>query len=262
MPEMKSYKPGMFCWVDLATKDPAAAKKFYSEVFGWKTEDQPVPGGPPYTMAMLGSAPVAGMMELMAEQKNKKMPPHWNAFVAVTNVDEVTKKATSLGATVHAPPMDVMDVGRMAVLADPSGATFSLWQPKKHPGAGRVNEHGAISWLELSTREVDKCGSFYSRLFNWKPEIKDMGTMKYTLFNDGTEQRAGMAPLKPNTPASIPSAWTVYFGVNDCNASAKKATSLGAKTVVGPENIPGVGRFAILTDPQGASFGIFEGTRK
>ena len=134
MTEVKSYKPGTFCWADLATTNPTGAKRFYSELFGWKTQDNPLPGGGAYTLARINGGDIAGLMGM----PEKGIPPHWNSYVAVANVDEATNQATSLGGKILAPPMDVMDLGRMAVIQDPSGAELSLWQAKKHIGAGRV----------------------------------------------------------------------------------------------------------------------------
>jgi predicted enzyme related to lactoylglutathione lyase len=258
MPEMKSYKQGAFCWTDLQTSDPAAAKKFYSELLGWKTEDLPMPGGVPYTMASVGANNVAALGGLSAEDKAHGIPPHWNLYVNVSNVDEMAKKAASLGGQVFAPAFDVLDVGRMAVIGDPSGATLCLWQAKKHIGAGMVFEPGGMAWWELETRNVDACGGFYAKLFGWKPDAKDMPGMKYTLFKDGTEDRAGMMPMNPHAPANAPSHWTVYFTVADCAASTKKAVSLGANNIVPPQSVPDVGTFSMFFDPQGALFALHQ----
>jgi uncharacterized protein len=262
MSEIKSYKPGTFCWTDLQTSDPVAAKRFYSDLLGWKTEDMPMPQGGPYSMAMVGGQQVGALGGLSAEDKAHGIPPHWNLYVSVASADEAAKKAASLGAKVIAPAFDVMDVGRMAVIADPSGAMLSLWQAKKHVGAGRIQEHGAMAWWELETRNVDACGGFYSKLFGWKPETQDMGGMKYTVFSDGKDQRAGMMPMNSSAPANVPSHWTIYFAVNDCAAATKKATSMGAKNIVPPTTVPNVGTFAMFFDPQGALFALHQGMTK
>ncbi len=256
MAEIKSYKPGTFCWADLATTDTAGAKRFYSELFGWKTEDMPIPGGGAYIMARIGGKDVGAISGMMPDQKG--IPPHWNSYVAVANVDEATKKATSLGAKVLAQPFDVMDAGRMSVIEDPSGAALSLWQAKKHIGATLVNEPGTVAWFELESRNVDAAGSFYMKLFGWKAEVMDMANGKYTVFMDGTERRAGMMPTTKQTPANVPSHWTVYFTVKDCDASAKKVAASGGKTVVPPTDIPKIGRFSMHFDPQGAFFALFQ----
>jgi predicted enzyme related to lactoylglutathione lyase len=262
MSDVKSYAPGTFSWVDLQTTDLAAAKKFYSDLFGWKGEDQPMPQGGAYTMARVGGKDVAGMSGLMPEQQKMGVPPHWNCYVTVTNVDDAVKKATSLGGKAVMPAMDVMDAGRMAVLEDPSGAMFCLWQSNKHMGAGKVQEHGSMAWCELETRNIDAAGGFYSKLFGWTSETQDMGNMKYTVFFAGKEQRAGMMAASPQTPPNVPSHWTVYFGVDNADETVKKAQAAKAQVFVPATDIPNVGRFAILADPQGAAFGILQSARK
>ena len=261
MPEVKSYKPGQFSWTDLATTDVAAAKRAYSELFGWRTEEIPMPQGGAYTMANVGKGNVAGISAMMPDQKKAGMPPQWTVYFTVAKVDDSVKKATGLGAKVLAPAMDVMDVGRMAVLTDPSGASFAIWQAKKSIGSQVTGEEGSIAWAELWTRNVDACGSFYSKLFGWGASVQDMGNMKYTMFAEGKDQRAGMMPMMPDVPANVPSHWVVYFTVKNCDATAKKADSLKFKALVPPTDIPKMGRFAILSDPQGAAFGIFQSTR-
>jgi len=259
MSEVNSYKPGTFCWVDLFTPNPTAAKRFYSELFGWTTEDFPAPGGGAYTMARVNGGDVAGISGMMPDQQAKGIPPHWNSYVAVANVDEATAKATSIGAKILAPPMDVLDAGRMAVIEDPSGAALSLWQANKHIGARRVGEHGAVNWNELSTRNVDACGSFYTKLFGWQTETtKGVFVPTYTIFKDSAGPRAGMMPMSKQTPDNVPSHWAVYFAVKDCDATAKKVTSLGGKAVMPPTDIPNVGRFSMFLDPQGAFFAVLQ----
>lgn len=262
MPEVTKHKPGTFSWADLATPDPAAAKHFYGEVFGWKSEDQPMPQGGTYALARVNGKDVAGIAGMLPDQQTKGIPPYWNPYATVENVDESTKKATSLGATVMMPPFDVMDLGRMSVISDPAGATFSLWQPKKSIGAMLLNEPGAISWVELESRNVDLCRTFYSKLFGWTPQLMNMtGSMQYTVFNDGSDPRAGMMAPMPNTPPQVPSHWTIYFAVKDCDATAKKVSSTGGKTVVPATDIPNIGRFAMFFDPQGAFFAVLQPAR-
>jgi len=261
MTEMKSYQPGTFSWADLTTPDTAAAKKFYGEIFGWKTEDMPTPMGP-YSMAKLNGKDVAGIAGLPADQAKQGVPPHWNNYFWVANVDEAAKKAASLGGKIVMQPMDAEQAGRFAVVAEPSGATFCLWQAKQHQGAALVNEHGAISWAELETSDVDGCGKFYAKLFNWEPSVQDMGGgMKYTLFNAGKDQRAGMMAMNPKAPPH-PSHWTVYFDVDNCDKRSAQVATLGGKVWVSPTDIPNVGRFSILSDPQGAAFAMLQPVKK
>jgi predicted enzyme related to lactoylglutathione lyase len=261
MSEVKTYAPGQFCWADLATTDPAGAKRFYGELLGWKMDDVPMPQGGAYSMAMISGQSVAAIAEQMADEKKMHVPPHWNCYINVANVDETTKKAASLGAKTLAPPMDVMDVGRMAVLADPSGAAFCLWQAKKHIGAGRAQEPGTAAWFELASRNVDAAGGFYSKLFGWKASTQNMGNMQYTVFAEGNNQRAGMMAMPPNVPAQVPSNWCVYFNVANCDAAVKKAESMKGKTMVPAQDVKDVGRFAMMLDPQGAMFAMLQPSR-
>ena len=217
-----------------------------------------MPQGGAYTMAKLGGKDVAGIGPMMADQQKSGMPSHWNLYFAVNNADEMVKKATGLGAKVVAPAFDVMEAGRMAVLQDPSGAYFSLWQAGKHWGAAKMMETGAACWAELATRNVDACGSFYGKLFDWKAKASEMAGMSYTTFNMGGPEMAGMMPMPKEAPAQVPSHWTVYFAVASCDATVTKAKSLGAKVMVEAQDIPTVGRFAMLFDPQGAFFAILQ----
>ena len=187
------------------------------------------------------------------------IPPHWNSYVTVTNVDESAKKAESLGAKVLAPPFDVMDAGRMAVLQDPTGAVFQIWQPNKHIGAMILSESGALCWTELTTSDPKAAEAFYTRLFGWVPKHGGVGTpMEYTEFSvDGTPS-IGMMKKPEQMPAHIPSYWMPYFQVDSCDASTEKAKSLGGRVMVGPQDIPNTGRFTIVNDPQGAKFALFE----
>ncbi len=255
MAEAKTYKPGMFCWADLSTPDQKAASGFYTEIFGWKTEDFPMDGGTHYTMGRVAGKDAAGIAPQKADEKG--MPPHWNVYFSVANVDESTKKAASLGGKVVAEPFDVMGQGRMSVLQDPAGAYFELWQPKQSEPP-MASGHGTLNWAELSTRNVDACGSFYGKLFGWSPATQDMGEMQYTVFNEGQEPRAGMMAMMKGVPANVPSHWTPYFNVDNCDATAKKAKAAGAKMSVEPADIPNIGRFAMMFDPQGAFFAILQ----
>lgn len=261
MPEVKSYQPGMFCWTDLSTTDVAAAKGFYGDLFGWTYEDMQTPMGP-YGMAYLGGKDVAAVNALSADQAKQGVPPHWNLYFSVKNLDESAKRATSLGGKLLLPPMDATEAGRMAVVSDPSGASFCLWQAKSHPGAKLVNEPGAINWAELECRNVEGCKAFYSELFGWRHDTQDMGGMPYTVFKAGEEQRAGMMPMAKGSPADRPSHWTVYFTAASCDATAKKAQGAGAKIVVPTTDIPQVGRFAMCEDPQGAFFAFLQPARR
>jgi hypothetical protein len=260
MPERSEYKHGTFSWIDLGTTDAAAAKKFYGALFGWTFDDQPAGPGMTYSMCKLGGRDAAALYTM--DKAMQGVPPHWASYITVDNVDARTKKAGQNGGKVLKDAFDVMDVGRMSVIQDPTGAIVNFWQPKKHPGAGVVNEPGALTWNELFTDNVDAAGKFYVQTIGWKTEAVDMGPMgTYTLFQRAGEDKegnaAGMMKLSPDMKG-VPPHWLAYFAVADCDASAKKVGELGGKVVVPPTDIPNIGRFAIAQDPQGATFALFK----
>jgi predicted enzyme related to lactoylglutathione lyase len=155
--------------------------------------------------------------------------------------------------------MDVMDAGRMAFVAHPAAGFVGVWQAGRHTGAQLVNDPGSLSWNELHTRDVDGAKAFYSAVFGWRPEDQDMDGMTYTILNLGDSQIAGMMTMQPGVPDEVTAFWLTYFGVADCDASVAKAQELGASVTAPPMDIPGVGRFAVLSDPHGATFAIIAG---
>jgi predicted enzyme related to lactoylglutathione lyase len=257
MPEISKYKPGTFCWPELATSDTAGAKKFYKELFGWKTEDDEIGPDMVYTMAFQKDKNVGAMFQLNEEMKKMGIPPNWLQYVSVGSVDNATAKAKKLGGAVAREPMDVMDIGRMSVLQDPTGATIALWEPKTAIGAELINEHGAIAWNELLTNDVDRAGKFYTDLFGWSAETQDMGGFNYTSFANGDRPAGGMMAITKDM-GEIPPHWNQYFGIDDCDKGVDKITKLGGTIFTGPRDIPEVGRFAVATDPQGAVFSIIK----
>ncbi|MGH9312710.1 MAG: VOC family protein [Vicinamibacterales bacterium] len=258
MSVITAHAAGTFCWPELSTSDAPAAKKFYSTLFKWEPDDQPMPQGGPYTMLKLGGEDVGALHTLHEGQKKAGVPPHWMSYVAVTNADETAKKAASLGGTVLVPPFDVMDHGRMAVIQDPTGAIFSIWQAKAHPGATRINEVGALVWTELYTRDPDNASAFYSRLLGWRPKPWE-GPMPYTVFNlAGEERMAGGMLSMPDEMEGVPPHWLPYFQVDDTDKIVARARELGANVIMPPTDVPKVGRLAIVADPQGASFAVIK----
>ena len=257
MSEMKEYPPNTFSWVDLGTSDQNAAKKFYGELFGWSYEDMPIDDKSVYSMSKLKGKDAAAISTLSEEMASQGVPPNWLSYVSVKNADDMAKKARKLGATIVKEPFDVFDVGRMAVIQDPTGAVFALWQPKAHKGAALVNEHGALTWNELLTTDVDKAGSFYTKLFDWGSDTQDMGGFQYTSFKNGERPAGGMMTITKEM-GEIPPNWLVYFAVDDCDKAVDKAKSLGAHVANPPTDIPEIGRFAVLVDPQGAVFSVIK----
>src|SRR3977135_3464830 len=257
MQETPQYAPGTFCWVELATTDTEAAKKFYSGLFGWTIEDRPVGPDMVYTMLNLDGKNAGALYPLDKEKQAQGSPPHGLSYASVTNADETAAKAKELGATILAGPFDVMTFGRMAVIQDPTSAVFALWQPKDHKGAGVVNVPNSFCWNELMTTDTAKDGDFYTGLFGWGKDTQNFGPLEYTMFSNGDRPAGGMLKITPEM-GPIPPNWLVYFAVDDCHAKTQKANDLGATTMKPPDDIPGVGRFSILTDPQGAAFALIK----
>lgn len=257
MQEVTQYKPGTFCWVELATSDNEAAKKFYTQLFGWEYEDHPAGPDMVYTMLKLNDKDAAALYKLMPDMVAHGVPPHWLSYVSVSDVDETAAKAKSAGATLLKEPFDVMSVGRMAVIQDPTGAVFALWQEKDHKGAAIYNVPGSFCWNELGTNDTQQAGEFYSNLFGWTTQTFSGGPVEYTMFQNGDRGAGGMYKITPEM-GPVPPHWMVYFAVDDCDAKVQKATELGARVIKPADDIPEVGRFAILTDPQGAAFAIIK----
>ena len=257
MQEVTKYEPGTFCWVELATSDSAAAKTFYSQLFGWECVDNPMGPDSFYTILRLNGKDVGGLFQLMPEMAAEGVPPNWLSYVSVANADETAEKAKAAGATLMKEPFDVATLGRMAVIQDPTGGVFALWQPLEHQGAGVYNLPGSFCWNELGTHDTQKAGEFYSELFGWPRETNQFGPIEYTMFSGSDRPAGGMFKITPEM-GPMPPHWLVYFAVDDCDASVQKATELGAAVMKPADDIPEIGRFAILTDPQGAAFAIIK----
>jgi hypothetical protein len=252
MPEFTSYPAGTLCWVDHATKDLEVSNSFYGTLFGWEAEDQGEEMGH-YTLLRKGEKTVAGNMKVMMEGQ----PSAWVSYVSVDDADTTVDRAKKAGGMVFVEPMDVADIGRMAVFADPTGAAIGVWQPKSFHGAEVANEAGTFVWNELNTRDVPTAKSFYTKVFGWQPNDLDMEAMKYTEWRLGDRSVAGMMTMPDMVPAEVPAHWLVYFGVDDTDAAVSRASELGATTFVPPTDIP-PGRFAVLADPDGAAFAVIK----
>jgi uncharacterized protein len=257
VPDFDSLPPGTFCWPELSTTDQKGGVAFYRSLFGWDLNEQPMGPGETYSMFQMRGREVAAAYTMRPEERQHGAPPHWNAYVSVTSADETTKRAQELGASVLAPPFDVMDAGRMAVLQDPTGAVFQVWQPRKHTGARILGEPGALSWTELATRDTGTAKRFYTSLFGWKEKTSTDAGMAYTEFSVGDIPGAGMMEMNAQM-AGVPPHWLPYFQVADCDGTANKAKGLGATLFVPPTDIPNVGRFSVIQDPQGAVFAIIK----
>jgi predicted enzyme related to lactoylglutathione lyase len=248
MTEFSSHPPGTFCWPELATTDQKGGAAFYGALFGWEVDEQPIGPTETYTMFKMRGLEVAAASSLRPEQSQQGVPPHWNAYVTVADADATATRARELGGTVLAPPFDVMDAGRMAVLQDPTGAVISVWQPGRHIGAKILGEPGALAWTELATRDTSAAEAFYTRLLGWTATRSG----EYTEFLVGETHGAGM--LKLEDEWNMPPCWMPYFQVTDCDAAASKATGLGGAVKMPSKDIEHVGRIAMLEDPQGGMF--------
>jgi hypothetical protein len=248
MPEMAQYEHGVPSWTDIGVHDLSAGVRFYTELFGWEGQDQGAEAGH-YTIATKNGKQVAAI-----STAQDPGPPRWMTYINVTDVDEAASKAESAGGKIIAPPMDVMTAGRMAVFMDTTGAVIAAWQAGDHLGAQLVNEPGAFTWNELSSSDVAKSKAFYSAVFGWGWG----GSDDYPEAQVDGRTIGGIMPRSADQPVEVPDNWLVYFAVDDVDAGAKKAAELGATVMAGPADIPGMGRFAVLTDPEGAVFALFQ----
>jgi uncharacterized protein len=256
MGERTKYTPGTFSWADLTTTDQDAAKTFYTSLFGWEAQDNPVGDGVVYSMMLIEGKPVAAISPQPQQQREAGMPPLWNSYITVESADDAAERAQQLGGTVHAPAFDVMDVGRMAVVEDPGHAFFAVWEPKASIGAQLVNAPGALSWNELASTDMDASAGFYSELFGWSTEPMEGGGMPYLVIKN--RDGHGNGGIRPVMPPEAPPHWLVYFGSADVEADVARASELGASTLVETMSI-GPGTIAVLQDPQGAVFALYGG---
>lgn len=246
MPVVTSHAPGTPSWVDIGVPDIPAAVAFYRGLFGWTTQDQGEEAGH-YTMCQVDGKSVAAIGPAM-----NPGPPAWTTYITVADADLTAKEITAAGGAIVVPPMDVMDVGRMAVATDPTGGFFSIWQPRAHIGAEIVNEPNTLCWNELNTRDVETAISFYEKVFGYTVQR----SAEYNELQLDGKTVAGCMPMPEGVPAEVPTHWLVYFAVADTDAAAARAAELGATVIMPAMDIPDVGRFAVLSDPQGAVFAV------
>jgi predicted enzyme related to lactoylglutathione lyase len=237
-------------WVDLATTDPAAARGFYAKVFGWNIEVNPDPQYGGYALAKVDGHDAAGIGGLMSPNQ----PSAWSVYIGSDDLDALSQRITAAGGKVIAPAFDVGDQGKMAVFQDPSGAFISAWQATRMRGF-QTDGANAFGWAEVNARGVDKLVPFYQQIFGWTPKTTGSPDLPYTEFQVDGQSIGGATEMSPMVPAEVPNYWLVYFSVKDVDASHRTALESGARELTPPMNFPG-GRMSILTDPQGAAFGL------
>jgi uncharacterized protein len=261
MPNIDRHSPGSFCWIELATTDQPAAKNFYQSLFNWTSEDQPMGPDFAYTMFRLDGRDVGAAYTMRPEQQQQGVPPNWRIYVAVTSAGDAARRAGELGGQVHIPAFDAGDHGRMAVIADPTGAVFSVWQAKQHPGVGITGVAGTFCWADLSTPGTAAAQNFYSQLFGWDIKAGEHDPSGYLHIFNGQNAIGGIPPAEyrdPNTPPH----WLLYFFVPDCASALEKAVGLGATALMPTREIPKVGSMAIVKDPHGAVFAFYQAPSK
>jgi len=214
-----------------------------------------------YVIFRLDGQDTGGSYGLTPQMKAEGVPPHWMLYMAAASADDTSAKAAANGAKVIVAPFDVNDFGRMAVLQDPTGAMFSIWQAKLNKGIGIAGVPGSLCWADLSTPDQAAASSFYHKVFGWKIEAGEHDTSGYLHIQNGEQMIGGIPPAAHRNPHAPPH-WLLYFLVESCDASAAKAKELGAKLHLEPMTMEGVGRMAVVADPQGAVFALFQPMRR
>lgn len=252
-PAARRYAHGTFCWADLATSDMETASRFYTRLFGWSAVDLTAGHGGIYRMLHHDGKPIAGMFALSAEHRAQTGRSYWLSYAAVDDADAVAARAGELGGSIVAGPFDVGQAGRSTLIRDPQGALFATWDAREQAGAALRDAPGTMCWNELATADPQAAAAFYTGLFGWHADTRQMGDMPYTIFSRHETMLAGAYPLTGEL-AGMPPHWMIYFAVEDCDGTVARAKELGATEHVPPTDIPEVGRFAMLEDPTQAVF--------
>jgi uncharacterized protein len=240
-----NHPNGSPCWIDIGVPDLRGAIDFYTALFGWEINEGPPEAGG-YSMCLVDGAPVAAIAP------SEETESWWNVYFAADDLNATVKLILDNGGTTVVEPMDVMGQGRMAMVEDPSGARFGLWQGQAHTGAQLFGEPDSLCWSELTTPDSATSRAFYSTVFE-RP-IEDMGVpgFDYATVMVGAESVAGLWGV-PGEPAH----WTVYFAVDDADAAVTRATAAGGTVVQEAQDSP-YGRFAIIADPFGAALAVMK----
>lgn len=255
MPKRDSAPLGAPCWADLYSSDPDRARAFYGELFGWTSESAGEEYGG-YVSFSKDGTPVAGCM---ANDGQSGSPDGWTVYLATDDAKGSADAAELNGGRVLVPAMDVMDLGRMAVVTDAGQATIGIWEPGLHKGFGIVGETGTPAWFELQTRDYDASVSFYQRVFAWDTHVaSDTPELRYTTLGEGDAMVAGIMDAGAFLPDGASAQWSIYFGVEDTDAALTKVVDLGGSIVEPAQDTP-YGRLAQAADPTGALFKFLTG---
>jgi predicted enzyme related to lactoylglutathione lyase len=255
MTKTNKHDAGTVCWVDLMTTDAEKARSFYTSLLGWSFSI----GGPEsghYSLGKLGDDNVAGLGQI---QQGMQFPSAWTVYFASDDLDATTQKITDGGGKVMMGPMDVMEEGRMGVFVDPQGAVFGVWQPKRHTGAGRIDEPGAMCWHEVYTTDATAALDFYQRVFSLERKKLDVPGVDYFTLHKGPKTVGGVMTMPPQMKG-VPPHWNTYFEVTDTDAAVKKLTELGGKVMAPPFDTM-KGRLSAVFDPTGAAFCVIKPVR-
>jgi len=249
---MTDHAPGTPSWVDLATSDIDATIAFYGELFGWTVSDPGPPELGGYRNFLDGGRIVAGVSP-MGEV------PAWTTYFSVTSAQDTAETIATNGGRILVAPMDVGNLGRMSICADPEGAVFGLWEPGEHRGAEKIDDPVSLAWNELNSRALYGAATFYAAAFGWHAQdapLRDDSV--YTMFSLGGRGIAGGFTLPPDAPADVPAHWLTWFSVADCDATITRLEGLGGAPSGPAFDMPGVGRLAVVADPLGARFGLMQ----
>jgi predicted enzyme related to lactoylglutathione lyase len=257
---MANSSKGHFVWHEHLTKDPKAAIAFYTEVVGWKT--QPFGDDGQYVMWVGSQGPLGGVMTLPDQAAKMGAPPHWMGHVQVDDVDATVAQVKKLGGKIYKEPEDIPTVGRFSIIADPQGAVISIFKPASAMTLHDASKEAEVCWNELVTSDTAAGFKFYAEIFGWKTlQEMDMGPMgTYRVYGIGDKQLGGMMNIPKGAP--MPPSWVYYIETHDLDAAIGRATKRGAKVMNGPMDVPGGGRIAQLTDPQGAAFALHQGPQQ
>ncbi|RVW01900.1 VOC family protein [Rhodococcus xishaensis] len=254
MSERSSYPAGTPSWVDLQTSDQLGAKDFYADVFGWSYDDLTNPDGSVYSIAMLHGERVAAIAPLPAGSSPVDTPATWNTFITVDDVDAAAARVAPAGGKLILQAFDIGDAGRMAFLADPTGAEVGLWQAREHVGATLVNETGTLIWNELITDHPETALPFYQAVVGLGSAPMP-GRSRYTVLQVNGDGVGGCTtPPRPE----VPNHWHVYFSVDETDATVANVVDKGGALMADPYDLPMLGRMAVLSDPQGAVFSVMQ----